>query len=94
VKTSHFIAFFKEENVDLTFFCSKRSYNVAMSFSLLFRQDLRTPSPSSTSSYINLLLDKSLNIRVDRRRAKLRSREFMGDECFYNRAHPKKKRKF
>ncbi len=94
VKTSYFIALFEEENVDLTFFCPKRSYDVAMSLFLLFWQDLRTSSSSLTSSYINLLLSESLNTRVNRRRAKLRSREFMGDECFYNRAHSKKKRKF
>jgi len=94
VKTSHFIALFKEENVNLTFFCSKRPYNVAMSLFLLSWQDLRTSSPSLAPFYINLLLDESLNTRANRRKTKLRSREFMNDECFYNRAHPKKKRKF
>ncbi len=36
VETNHLIALFEEENVDLAFFCPKRSYNVAMSLSLLF----------------------------------------------------------
>ena len=94
VKTSHLIALFKEGNVNLAFFCLKRSYDVAINLSLLSWQDLRTPSSLSTPFYINLLLDESLNTRANRRRAKLRSRGFIGDECFYNRAHPRKKRKF